>query len=221
MVLTSYPVTYWHTILLFSASQCQNDSLFKLFEGSIFAIQVNKKEWFFRPDQMPPHSRFPWIQGVTWQPWCLSVVMETYVSRLLPGILAAWWDSLHPSPTFTVLGDSAFSRQAPRLWNSLHQDIRHSESLVLCLKTHFFSLAPSSILLCLSYVCLLLVSLSPLLKATLSSWKALYKYRVLSLLLWWWRKRGKVKMIACLCVWHCFLSSDKRHILKLPDENCK
>lgn len=95
MVLTSYPVTYWHTILLFSASQCQNDSLFKLFEGSIFAIQVNKKEWFFRPDQMPPHSRFPWIQGVTWQPWCLSVVMETYVSRLLPGILAAWWDSLH------------------------------------------------------------------------------------------------------------------------------
>lgn len=55
----------------------------KCFNGG-FTTGVNKKG-FFRPDQMPRHTRYPWIQAVSWQPLCLSVVMETSVSNLLPG----------------------------------------------------------------------------------------------------------------------------------------
>lgn len=62
--------------------------------GEAFATWVNKKKkrrHFFRPDQMPLHTRFPWIRAVTWQRWCLSVVMETSVSEHLRGILADCW----------------------------------------------------------------------------------------------------------------------------------
>ena len=44
--------------------------------------QTKQNKRFYRPDRMPQHSRSPWIQAVAWQPWCLSVVMETYVSEL-------------------------------------------------------------------------------------------------------------------------------------------
>lgn len=50
-----------------------------------------KRRHFYRPDQMPLHTRFPWIRAVTWQRWCLSVVMETSVSEHLRGILADCW----------------------------------------------------------------------------------------------------------------------------------
>lgn len=40
----------------------------------------NMSKWKKRnTDQMLSHTRFPWIHAVTWQPWCLSVVMDTSV----------------------------------------------------------------------------------------------------------------------------------------------
>lgn len=73
-ILSCYFLTY--DPLTFSPTESIR-LIIQAFWGEVFATCVNKKKG--DTDQMLLHTRFPWIHAVTWQPWCLSVVMDTSV----------------------------------------------------------------------------------------------------------------------------------------------
>lgn len=78
MVWHSYPVTPWHTILWLSAP---TESVWLIIQAvcGFCNMSKQKKKKKLNTHQMLLHTTFPWIRAVTWQPCCLSVVMDMCV----------------------------------------------------------------------------------------------------------------------------------------------
>lgn len=81
MVWHAHPVTSWHTILWLSPPTQPAWLIIQAVCGEGFC-NMSKQKWKKKKPgthQMLLHTTFPWIRAVTWQPCCLSVVMDTCV----------------------------------------------------------------------------------------------------------------------------------------------